>query len=97
MSGSGAQCTPATGSQLPMAARTRRTGTGIAVVGFTWIGRVFVKTGVSGGGGHRLIDFASVMPRTFRQAGQCEHRYTSDPALLRAILKVRDGAGGGYW
>jgi hypothetical protein len=34
---------------------------------------------------------------TFRHAGQCEHRSTSDPALLRAILKVRDGAGGGYW
>ena len=27
----------------------------------------------------------------------CEHGYTSDPALLRVILKVRDGAGGGYW
>jgi hypothetical protein len=36
-------------------------------------------------------------PSTFRHPGQCEHRYTSDPALLRAILKVRDGAGGGYW
>jgi hypothetical protein len=36
-------------------------------------------------------------PATFRHAGQCEHRDTSDPALLRAILKVRDGAGGGYW
>jgi hypothetical protein len=36
-------------------------------------------------------------PFTFGHAGQCEHRYTSDPALLRAILKVRDGAGGGYW
>jgi hypothetical protein len=32
-----------------------------------------------------------------RHAGQCEHRYTSDPARLRAILRVRDGAGGGYW
>jgi hypothetical protein len=53
-------------------------------------------------------DFASVvapvfgstlMTRTFRHAGQCEHRYTSDPALLRAILKVRDGAAGatGEW
>src|SRR5215204_7414177 len=31
-------------------------------------------------------------PSTFRRAGECEHRYTSDPALLRAILKVRDGA-----
>jgi hypothetical protein len=36
-------------------------------------------------------------PSTFRHAGQCEHRYASDPALLRAILKVRDGAGGDYW
>jgi len=36
-------------------------------------------------------------PSTFRHAGQCEHRSTSDPALLRAILKVRDGAGGDYW
>ena len=36
-------------------------------------------------------------PSTSRHAGQCEHRDTSDPALLRAILKVRDGAGGGYW
>ena len=35
-------------------------------------------------------------PSTFRHAGQCEHRDTSDPALLRAILKVRDGAGGDY-
>ena len=35
-------------------------------------------------------------PSTFRHAGQCEHLDTSDPALLRAILKVRDGAGGVY-
>jgi hypothetical protein len=35
-------------------------------------------------------------PSTFHHAGECEHRDTSDPALLRAILKVRDGAGG-YW
>jgi hypothetical protein len=36
-------------------------------------------------------------PSTFRLAGQCEHRYASDPGLLRALLRVRDGAGGGYW
>ena len=36
-------------------------------------------------------------PSTSRHASQCEHRDTSDPAFLRAILKVRDGAGGGYW
>jgi hypothetical protein len=36
-------------------------------------------------------------PSTFRHAGQCEHRDASDPALLRVILKVRDGVSGGYW
>ena len=36
-------------------------------------------------------------PSTFRHAGQCEHRDTTDPALLRAILRVRDGVDGGYW
>jgi hypothetical protein len=36
-------------------------------------------------------------PSTFRHAPTCEHRETDDPALLRAILRVRDGAGGGYW
>jgi hypothetical protein len=36
-------------------------------------------------------------PSTFRHAGQCEHRETDDPVLLKAILKVRDGVGGGYW
>jgi hypothetical protein len=35
-------------------------------------------------------------PFTFRHAPQCEHRDTTDPAVLRAILKVREGAGGGY-
>ena len=33
-------------------------------------------------------------PSTFRHAGQCEHRYTSDPVLLQVVLKVKDGAGG---
>jgi hypothetical protein len=36
-------------------------------------------------------------PSTFRHARQCEHRDTTDPALLRAILKVKDGSGGDYW
>lgn len=43
------------------------------------------------------VQFDPYDPSTFRHAGQCEHRYTSDPVLLRAILKVRDGASGGYW
>jgi hypothetical protein len=33
-------------------------------------------------------------PSTFGHAGQCEHRYTSDHALLRAILKVSGRRGG---
>jgi hypothetical protein len=36
-------------------------------------------------------------PSTFRHAGSCEHRDTTDPDLLRLVLKVKDGAGGGYW
>jgi hypothetical protein len=38
-------------------------------------------------------------PSTFRHAGQCEHRDTTDPDLFRLFLKVKDGAGdaGGYW
>jgi hypothetical protein len=36
-------------------------------------------------------------PSTFRHAGQCEHRETDDPVLIKAILKVRDGVGGRYW
>ena len=36
-------------------------------------------------------------PSTFHHAGGCEHRDTTDPTLLAAILKVRDGAGGDYW
>ncbi len=30
-------------------------------------------------------------------APQREHRDTTDPAVLRAILKVREGEGRGYW
>jgi hypothetical protein len=36
-------------------------------------------------------------PSTFRHAGECEHRDTTDPALFRALLKVRDGMGLDYW
>jgi hypothetical protein len=34
-------------------------------------------------------------PSTFRHGGGCEHRDTTDPVLIRAILKVRDADG--YW
>lgn len=36
-------------------------------------------------------------PATCRHAPQCEQRGTTDPAFVRAILRVRDGAGGDYW
>jgi hypothetical protein len=35
-------------------------------------------------------------PSTSSHAGACEHRDTTDPALLRAILKIQDGAAAGY-
>jgi len=35
--------------------------------------------------------------KTSRHAPQCEFANETDPALLRVLLKVRDGAGGGYW
>jgi hypothetical protein len=34
-------------------------------------------------------------PSTFHHAGQCEHRDTTDPSILGAILRVRDREG--YW
>jgi hypothetical protein len=32
-----------------------------------------------------------------RHMPECEYRDATDPGLLRILLKVRDGAGGGYW
>lgn len=38
------------------------------------------------------------LDRAFAQhAGQCEYRDTTDPVLIKAILRVREGGGGGYW
>ena len=34
-------------------------------------------------------------PSTFGHCGGCEHRDTTDPAILRAILRVHDREG--YW
>jgi hypothetical protein len=36
-------------------------------------------------------------PSTSHHLGQCEYRDTTDPALLRVVLKVKDGASGDYW
>jgi hypothetical protein len=34
-------------------------------------------------------------PSTFRHGGGCEHRHTTDPAIVEAILRVHDRDG--YW
>ena len=36
-------------------------------------------------------------PSTSRHSGGCEYRDTTDPTVLRAILKVREGADGDYY
>jgi hypothetical protein len=36
-------------------------------------------------------------PKTSQHAPQCEFAAETDPSVLRVLLKVRDGAGGGYW
>jgi hypothetical protein len=36
-------------------------------------------------------------PRTFQHAGECEHRNTTDPGLIKLILDVKPGTGGAYW
>jgi hypothetical protein len=35
--------------------------------------------------------------KTSRHTGECEFASETDAAVLRVILKVKDGAGGGYW
>jgi hypothetical protein len=35
--------------------------------------------------------------KTSRHAPQCEFASETDAAMLRVILKVKDGAGGDYW
>jgi hypothetical protein len=35
-------------------------------------------------------------PSTFRHLGQCEFRDTTDPVLIRAVLKVTEGVEEGY-
>jgi hypothetical protein len=34
-------------------------------------------------------------PATARHLGQCEYAAETDPAVLKFVLKVKDGAGGG--
>ena len=35
--------------------------------------------------------------KTSRHTGECEFASETDAPVLRVILKVKDGAGGGYW
>lgn len=36
-------------------------------------------------------------PSTYRHAPECEFVSEADPAVVRVLLKVRNGAGGDYW
>jgi len=36
-------------------------------------------------------------PSTFRHPGECEFASETDPAVIKIVLKVKDGAGGSYW
>ncbi len=36
-------------------------------------------------------------PATSRHGEPCEFKGETDPAVLKVLLKVKDGAGGGYW
>jgi hypothetical protein len=35
--------------------------------------------------------------KSTRHAPQCEFASETDPAVLKVLMKVKDGAGGGYW
>jgi hypothetical protein len=45
----------------------------------------------------RRVQLDPLDPKTSCHLPQCEFAATTDPAVLRIILKVRDGAGGDYW
>jgi hypothetical protein len=46
-------------------------------------------------GGRTRLD--PLDPKTSRHAAQCEFAFATDPAVLRVLLKVKDGMGGDYW
>lgn len=46
--------------------------------------------------GQRRVRLHPRDPSYMRHMPQCEHRDATDPAFLRALLKVREGAGGDY-
>jgi hypothetical protein len=45
----------------------------------------------------RRVRFGPLDARTSRHLGQCEFVSETDPAVLRFVLKVKEGADGGYW
>jgi hypothetical protein len=46
---------------------------------------------------NRRVRLDPLDPKTSRHAGQCEFAAETDPAVLRILLKVREGSGGDYW
>jgi hypothetical protein len=46
-----------------------------------------------------MIGFGSTRsdPKTSRHAPECDFVSEAEPAVLRHLLRVKDGAGGGYW
>jgi hypothetical protein len=46
--------------------------------------------------GDRRVRLDSLDPKTSRHLGQCEFVSETDPAVLKVLLKVKPGLGGGY-
>jgi hypothetical protein len=44
----------------------------------------------------RRVRLDPLDPKTSRHAGQCEFASETDAAVLKIVLKVKDGAGGNY-
>ena len=44
----------------------------------------------------RRVRLDPLDPKTSQHAGECEFATVTDPAVLRVLLKVQEGAGGGY-
>lgn len=44
----------------------------------------------------RRVRLDPLDPKTSRHAGECEFASETDPSVLRVLLKIQEGAGGGY-
>jgi hypothetical protein len=45
----------------------------------------------------RRVRLDPLDPKTSRHGGKCEFASETDAAVLKIVLKIKDGAGGGYW